>query len=144
MADNSNEVSCSNCGHLVNQKKTVSFEDLSAKLQKFARLQPTTEFSVGPFSFLLHRCVENVECERFLVPFYEHKIFTILDQDTQQMTNNLKRKYMYRNVITAVWGENVLGAGNRVKIPDCLVKIIRAIAPEDDNGKCYMGYKSVI
>ena len=48
------------------------------------------------------------------------------------------RKSMYQFYIKSVHG--TLGAGNRKRIPECVLAGIRAICP-DENGS-YMGYKS--
>ncbi len=142
MATQSGPFVCGNCGNQSNRRvEPNSLEELSGKLQSFAKLSSETEFPIGPLEFLLHRC-NDVDCKIFLQPFYEHQIFIIVDDETRGKSNNLKRKYFYRNVITSVWGEGVLGKRNRVKIPECIVFVIRTLAPATDND-LYMGYKSV-
>ncbi len=135
---------CGTCGSTaIGQQSLRGIEELNSRLQEFAKLTPTTDFSVKPYEFLLHRCTSQPICERFLEAFYVHQIFIVHDDEINSKTNNLKRKYFYRNVITAVWGEGVLGKGNRVKIPNCVVAIIQTLAPKED-GASFMGYKSVI
>lgn len=58
-------------------------------------------------------------------------------RNTVQDQNNLLRKYGYQKAVEILYG--VLGRGNRVQLPKCVVNGIRNKYP-DDNGE-YMGYK---
>ena len=61
-------------------------------------------------------------------------------EDTNpEVSNNTKRKYMYRNHIFLKHGR--LGAGNRVVPHECVIKLVRKIFPNTP-GSNYVGFRA--
>lgn len=54
-----------------------------------------------------------------------------------EIRNNVLRKFGYQKAVNIIHG--VLGRGNRVELPTCVVDGIRNEYPDEDN--VYMGYK---
>ena len=55
-----------------------------------------------------------------------------------ESANNVLRKFAYQESVRVIYG--VMGKGNRVQLPQCVVEGVRREYPDEKD--MYMGYKS--
>jgi hypothetical protein len=59
-----------------------------------------------------------------------------LPEDT---ANNGRRRMLYRHMAIRTNGDKLLGKGNRVRLPECVLSGVRELFPSDDSE--YMGHR---